>query len=349
MERDICDSARKVYAALGDSLSRRIYAKRTLFSLTGDWQPLREMLLLTEEGRAFREALDMLPPRMLCLIYGAGERGRYLPFWWDAPWAGYIDQDAKKQGSRIHGLTVYSLETARKEYPDAAIVITNRYGYEGIEATLLEGGVLPRRIINFARIAHRLETRQYFDLDALPHVSGECFVDGGAFDGASSLAFQRWCGDDYAHVYAFEPDAANRARCTAQFASRLPSGSYDVIPRGLWSSMGGLSFQDGQGAFSSLQQGGREFAAVGALDEELRGKRITFLKLDIEGAEQEALQGAAQILREQQPKCAISVYHKPKDIFSLPALLLEWYPNSRLYLRHYLLREYDTVLYVVPQ
>lgn len=345
--RTVCDDAREIFSALGDELSCRIYEERVLHSLTGDLRPLRRILLLTEEGKAFQDALHLLPAGVPRLIYGAGERGAYLPFWWDSHFTAYIDADERKQGTRLNGLRIYALEDALKEYPDAAIIITNRYGFDEIEQMLLAKGVRENRIINFARLDHALEKKQYFDLAELPHVKEECFVDGGTFDGASSLAFKDWCGADYSHVYAFEPDAANRFLCECAFSANLPAGSYDVVPKGLWETGEELTFSSGDGYVSSFRDDGKETVPVISMDEALHGKRVTFLKLDIEGAEYAALRGARNILLEQQPKCAISVYHKPEDIFVLPKFLREVYPQAVFYFRHYVLREYDTVMYVV--
>lgn len=53
------------------------------------------------------------------------------------------------------------------------------------------------------------------------------------------------------------------------------------------------------------------------------------------------------IITSQKPKLAISIYHKKEDIWELPGLLLEMNPEYRFYLRHYSLREAETVLYAV--
>lgn len=81
------------------------------------------------------------------------------------------------------------------------------------------------------------------------------------------------------------------------------------------------------------------------LDEFLRGERVTFIKMDIEGAELDALRGASQIIKEQKPKLAISVYHRDDDIVAIPKLLTGLRPDYKLYLRHYSLLLNETVLY----
>ena len=58
----------------------------------------------------------------------------------------------------------------------------------------------------------------------------------------------------------------------------------------------------------------------------------TFIKMDIEGAEKEALIGAEQIIRCHKPKLAICVYHKPEDIYVLPELINSFREDYRFYL-----------------
>ena len=70
--------------------------------------------------------------------------------------------------------------------------------------------------------------------------------------------------------------------------------------------------------------------------------------MDIEGSELAALQGAAEIIRMQHPKLAISVYHCRDDIWEIPKLLLSYHPGYRFYLRVYAFTGNDTVLYALP-
>lgn len=86
---------------------------------------------------------------------------------------------------------------------------------------------------------------------------------------------------------------------------------------------------------------------VTSLDYSLEGRKVTYIKKDIEGSELEALKGAKRIIKEQHPKLAICVYHKLEDIWTLPELILRYHPDYKLYVRHYLTDILDTVLYVV--
>ncbi len=84
-----------------------------------------------------------------------------------------------------------------------------------------------------------------------------------------------------------------------------------------------------------------------ALDEAIGEESPSFIKMDIEGAELEALKGAKNIIQKYAPKLAVCVYHKPEDMEEIPQLLLEYNPNYRFYLRHYSLTMNETVLYAL--
>lgn len=62
------------------------------------------------------------------------------------------------------------------------------------------------------------------------------------------------------------------------------------------------------------------------MDEFLKNEKVTFIKMDIEGLEMKAIKGASKIIKEQKPRLAICIYHKPDDFVSIPALLLELRP-----------------------
>ena len=83
------------------------------------------------------------------------------------------------------------------------------------------------------------------------------------------------------------------------------------------------------------------------MDDAIPNEKVTFIKMDIEGSECEALKGAERIIRSFKPKIAISAYHKRDDLWTIPALLLSYRPDYTLYLRHYGFEWGETVLYAI--
>lgn len=85
------------------------------------------------------------------------------------------------------------------------------------------------------------------------------------------------------------------------------------------------------------------------LDTYCREKDIipTYIKMDIEGAEMEALLGAQGNIKNNKPKLAICLYHKKEDIFAIPLLVHKMNPSYKMYIRHYSNYRTDTLLYAV--
>jgi hypothetical protein len=70
--------------------------------------------------------------------------------------------------------------------------------------------------------------------------------------------------------------------------------------------------------------------------------------MNIEGAEQEALRGAAESITRWRPKLAISAYHRARDLWQIPALVREIHAGYRLFLRQHDGGVIETVLYALP-
>lgn len=96
----------------------------------------------------------------------------------------------------------------------------------------------------------------------------------------------------------------------------------------------------------NLDESNSTCVAVDALDQ-LLDDNVTFIKMDIEGAEYKAIKGAETIIRNYHPKLAISIYHNAEDIWELPRLIMTICPDYKLYLRHYSIAQAETVLYAV--
>ena len=85
-----------------------------------------------------------------------------------------------------------------------------------------------------------------------------------------------------------------------------------------------------------------------ALDSVLSGRPCTYLKMDVEGAEREAIAGAENTIRQYAPKLNIAAYHRSEDFFQLLLLIHALQPSYRLYLRHHpYVPAWDTNLYAI--
>jgi FkbM family methyltransferase len=188
----------------------------------------------------------------------------------------------------------------------------------------------------------------YFSDDVIMFSEGEVFVDGGAYDGATTLNFIERVKGKYKKIYAFEADSLNYEKT---HESLKKHENVETVFAGLWHENGELSFMSVESEWARISETGTSVIPAVALDDYFKDKPIseypTFIKMDIEGAEKSALLGAREVIKKARPKLAISVYHKPEDIYELPELIKEINPDYQLYLRHYTNGAFETVLYAI--
>ncbi|GIP51622.1 FkbM family methyltransferase [Paenibacillus vini] len=187
---------------------------------------------------------------------------------------------------------------------------------------------------------------QYFDPDIIKLSDQEVFIDGGAYIGDTVEEFLKATEGMFKKVYSFEPEENkhNSFREVAGGDERI-----QLMPYGLWSKREILRFNSQGNYASGLNEVGNAEIPVISIDEVLNGAPVTFIKMDIEGAELEALKGAEGSIRKYKPKLAICVYHKPLDIVDIPLYLTELVPEYKIYFRHYSVGMYETVCYAVTE
>ena len=189
---------------------------------------------------------------------------------------------------------------------------------------------------------------QYFDDTAIQLTDSEVLVDGGCFNGNTVLDFIKKTNGKYAHVYTFEPDDKNFGEAKENLA---PYDNIEIINKGLHSKTGVLKFTSGMGGGSHINLSGENEIQVVSLDDVFEKESYipTLIKMDVEGAEKEALIGAANIIRKARPKFALCVYHKTEDVYELPQLIMEYGGDYSFTLRHYTRAAFETVLYAIPK
>jgi len=75
--------------------------------------------------------------------------------------------------------------------------------------------------------------------------------------------------------------------------------------------------------------------------------RIDVVKMDIEGAELDALAGAGHCLARHRPRLAISAYHRPEHLWEIPRAILAANPGYRLHFGHHMPVKWESVFYAV--
>lgn len=184
---------------------------------------------------------------------------------------------------------------------------------------------------------------EYFD-EKVILTDDEMFIDCGGFDGDSATRFIERCHGKYRGIVIFEPELCKKA----EIEKNMGKNRYELYQLGVWSEKTKLYF-DAAGTCSShiSEKEGDYVIETAALDEIVFDKRPTYIKMDIEGAEQEALKGCRKIIQAYKPKLAICIYHKPEDLYEIPAMIKEINPEYKLYVRQYTNAWFDTVLYAL--
>jgi FkbM family methyltransferase len=193
----------------------------------------------------------------------------------------------------------------------------------------------------------------YFPADVLPEFpSRTTFIDCGAFDGDTIKRFLERQRGHFHRVFAFEPDARN-CRKLRDYVSSLTT---DVANRihvhnaGVGSQRAKMKFNPTGDQGASFSNKGNVEVAVVPIQEIVKDDDETalYVKFDVEGGELEALKGAEQLIRRRTPVLAVSIYHRPDDLWELPLYLKSLNPMYRLFLRTQGEDGMDVVCYAVP-
>ena len=361
MDAGFQEMADKVYAHLTDEISKKIFEARLKYAAEKD---LGYITGLESKYRNLNSDMQVYIEKIQkgahVMIYGAGVAGHYL----FGRFKGFgvnvdcfIDQDESKGPvdgqTGIKVITEKELIDNKELYGGKTVVISypvKPVAHEVRKRLIDEIGIDEKNII-MGIFDWRNNQGQYFDYFAPGE--NEVFVDCGCFDGATCFNFAGWCGSKgFEHIYSFEADPKNYEKSKELLA---PLGKCELFPYGTSDSNKKVYFASDAFETSCIIsreeaekknfEGVTEIETV-ALDDVLAGKRVTFIKMDIEGAEYEALMGAKKLIMENHPRMAISVYHKFEDFVTLADLVLSMHPDYRIAYRHYGFDDLETVMYV---
>ena len=157
-------------------------------------------------------------------------------------------------------------------------------------------------------------------------------MDLGAYNGDTALALM-----DYAPrletVIALEPDEKNFTKLCLNTAK---TGKVEPHYGAAWNQREVLTFRKGGGRGIRREGKDKTVEVMGLpADELLAGRVPDFIKFDVEGAEKQAIEGCADSIRKYTPELQVALYHRSKDLFTLPLMIHEMNPNYRFYMRRY--------------
>jgi FkbM family methyltransferase len=287
------------------------------------------------------------------------------------PWRGTQEITIMLEGLGFRALYYYNHEGYRSAEAIALQAATSPELYDRaktaeVEALLADeksAAVFRAKLSSWFKCEHvalerLMEDEQYFPQDIIRLNENEVFVDCGVMDGGTICDFANRA-KKWRYVYGFEPmpvslelSRAVLAFCGYEnvqiepFAVAAHSGKATFVQSNNSNGAHRLSgcnvvyppdFCDG-GTLSTVE--------ARSLDEFGFVHCPTFIKMDIEGGELDALRGAANIIRENHPKLAVSVYHNPTHLWEIPLLMKDLVPEYKIYFRQHALY-LETVCYAV--
>lgn len=197
--------------------------------------------------------------------------------------------------------------------------------------------------INFMKNFNFQPEAQYFEDFLKLNKNDEVFVDAGGFDGFTSQEFIKNC-PNYQEIFFFEPDSVSLKQAKKKLDGQT---SINYIEAGLSSETGVIGFSL-EGSQSKVDSDNSNKINVFKLDDIIKNKKVTYIKMDIEGSEYDAIIGSKNTIEKNHPKLAICVYHKYNDFYIIPETILSIRSDYNIYFRHYTQGCFETVMYFLP-
>lgn len=358
MNDSILIDSRYVYSKLEDDISKNVFIMQLLNNATGD---IRFVTGMNAKFRNLCSDIEVFYEKIhkanRIYIYGAGVNGKaivnYFP---EVKWEGFIDKYRKEMIEPETKLPIWNIESFIEKNKncmnDISILISviDRVQQMEIFRELIDRFDLLKNNVIFCVDDWRNNSSQYFDL--FSPKEHEVFVDCGCYDGATCYRFLGWCGSKgYDYIYGFEADKISYNNCKKKLENLTKCS---ILPYGTSKEAGKMYFYSNEqedAHLMSLEEAINmddsciEEIDVVSLDDYLKDKRVTFIKMDIEGAEWDTLLGAEKIIKKNKPRLAISVYHKMGDFIRIPKFLLSIHSDYKIYFRQYSLINNETIMY----
>lgn len=359
MEYHVADEMSKFYGSLIDDQSRELFMARIEYDIAPGFGSLMRLINASglyskeksEERTLWKSIFESVKNfgGQLCL-FGAGIIGR--TFAEGLIFSGiesFVFCDTYRSGT-ILGKKIISPDVLTRDAEMYYVIVTTSSSNEVIES-LEKKGFPSSHILSCYTVPNgKYNWVNYFELFKYIPKEG-AFVDAGSFDGADSVRFCQMM--DSNDVYVFEPDPTNYVICKETLLS------YEVDERNFFQV--GLSNEAGIATFTAEGtetshitdqapvNDNNMFSIRTVRLDDVISRKVSMIKMDIEGSEYKALCGSKKVISKDAPFCAISVYHRRGDLLAIMSLLRELVPDYRFAIRHYTPGVYDTVLYAFKQ
>ncbi len=179
-------------------------------------------------------------------------------------------------------------------------------------------------------------------------VKNRVFVDCGAYNGDTIEKFISWNGGKYEKIFAIEPNDTNFAQLE-KFVQNKNYSNVVLFNCGVGDKKGTFTFT-AEIERTRFSEFGEIKLNVETLDDILANESVSFIKMEIQGSELNALQGATEILKNQKPYLAVVMFHKADALITIPQFINSVQKGYNLYLRKQTrIRDNGLLLYAIPK
>ena len=187
------------------------------------------------------------------------------------------------------------------------------------------------------------ESDKHKDKVLIPKIKNIKFVDGGGYVG-DTLPQIISNFPDFEKIYLIEPNELHINIAKREFGDIK---NIEFINCGLGKIVSNTNSSEQSLSNQNNCEHDYQGVNINTLDNIIKEK-VDFIKLDIEGAEQDAIEGAKNTIKKYNPILAICIYHKAQDWYKVPQMVLKINSNYKIYIRHYMEGIFETVMYFIP-
>ena len=324
-----------------DKKSRVIFDARNDYKTYKSLNSFYQIIKANNEKYSFREVDEYISKSGLDKMYIWGNNDYSLYSYNLLKDAGYNVRGliVNKVNAKCENDYVVELEGVMERLNDAFIILFDR-DLNDVPAEVLN----QEKVLNLYSHVVGRTGNQYFDYFSA--LGEEYFVDAGSLDGETSMKFIKWCKGNYGAIYAFEANPLMIDSCLKQLKKNTIVEKLHFYGCALWNKKELVMFDNSGSKWDAhvCEEDG-VIVQADSIDNLLLGRKVTFMKFDIEGSEINALTGAKNCIMQNRPRMAISVYHNDSDLENIMSFLIGLNLGYSFALRHYHSDSIETILY----
>lgn len=196
------------------------------------------------------------------------------------------------------------------------------------------------------------DERQYFSEDIFDFCNTEVLLDIGAYTGDTLEAFNKQYKNGWGKYIGLEADKDMFTELKKTVSNLNLENKCEIYNLAAWNEKTTLLFDCNAGSsrIDESSQQGKMAVEADRLDNVLKNKKVSFVKMDIEGAEYNAILGMREIIQQNLPILAICVYHRREDFYNITDLIEDIVPGEySFFMRQYRYTPTETVCYAIPK